>query len=575
MRFPIWSWQKIFGLVLTAALSFISVPGFATTDRDSSTPPDLLLDRNKVAESKALAHYAWGLFLLLQEQKRTEEVQYHLLEALRNNPDSQHLLEQAATTWLVKEDYDSLLENLAPIALDKPEAVLLQLLVSTTYRKNEQIDDAIKIIENAFLENEIHDPRLMRELAQLYWNNKDYEKLGLLLDRVRQMEDLKGKFLTYYALAVFHGSMADEPDGAQLSEKQITRHKTLALYFARQATEMIDSADSPADIIKLASIFEAQKRFQSAIELLQGPRKQYPDFKPLFDIHIAQNLHSQGNTEHAVDLLYSIDIKKLSDPQLLMRLGRAFVEQEQVKGAIHCYERILKMAPRAESLRLTLAYLYLRNDSPQAAIKLITEQDINTPETLMLFSRAHYQMKDLTEAQTWLERAAKQAETAETPDFFGIEYYLYKATLQEESGDTDAAIKSAREAHGQAPENPVVCNFLGYVLADHNRKLEEAESLIRLAVSKQPENAAFLDSLAWVYYRQEKYNEALTEINKALRQPDQPADPTILDHAGDIYIANGYGITAARYWWEALRQDPRHAAEIERKLNEQTKSFDN
>lgn len=575
MRLPAWSWRKIINLGLTVALSCVSVPGFAITDHDSETPPDLLLDREKVAESKALAHYAWGLFLLLQERERTEEVQHHLLEALRNNPDSRHLLEQAATTWLAEKDYDSLLDNLAPIALENPEAVLLQLLVSTTYRKNEQIEDAIKVIENAFLDKGIHEPRLMRELAQLYWNNKDYKRLGLLLDRVRKMADLKGEFVTYYALAVFHGSMAEEPEGAQLSEKQVTRHKTLSLSFARNAAELIDAAESPADIVKLASIFEAQERYQSAIELLQSAREKYTNIKPLFDIHIAQNLQSLGNTEQAVNLLYAIDIKKLSDPQVLMRLGRAFLEQEQMRGAIRCYERILKMAPRAEGLRQTLAYLYLRNGSPQSAIKLLTEQNINTPEALMLISRAHYQMEDLAEARTWLKRASKQAKTAENPDFFGLEYYLYKGTLHEESGNTDAAIASAREAHDQAPENPVVCNFLGYVLADHNRKLEEAESLIRLAVSKQPENAAFLDSLAWVYYRQEKYNKALTEINKALRQPEQPADPTIFDHAGDIYIANGYGITAARYWWEALRQNPEQAAEIERKLNEQTKSFDN
>ena len=84
-----------------------------------------------------------------------------------------------------------------------------------------------------------------------------------------------------------------------------------------------------------------------------------------------------------------------------------------------------------------------------------------------------------------------------------------------------------------APENATVLNFLGYLLADHNRKLEEAEALIRRAVDREPDNGAFVDSMGWVYYRLGRLIEARRELERAVILTG--GDAVVREHLGDVY----------------------------------------
>ncbi len=85
------------------------------------------------------------------------------------------------------------------------------------------------------------------------------------------------------------------------------------------------------------------------------------------------------------------------------------------------------------------------------------------------------------------------------------------------------------------PDDPTVCNFYGYLLAEMDKDLERAEKLVLKAVSGDPENGYYLDSLGWVYYQMGDYARAVAELEKASRRV--PDDPVILEHLGDAYRA--------------------------------------
>ncbi|MFO7821037.1 MAG: tetratricopeptide repeat protein [Lentisphaeria bacterium] len=569
MKFTGRNWRSIIGVALATLFFRVSMPVFSASPPENkiAPPPDLLLDKEQVSLSKSLAHYAWGLFLLLQEQNRTATVQHHLVEALRHNPDSRYLLEQAAAGWLIEDDAETLIKKLTPIARQNPSSVYLQILVANNYRETGRVKQAVDLLEHAFLENKVYKPLLMRELAALYWDNKNYAQLSDLLRKARKIDSLQAQFITYYTLAEFHNSLSENPEGADLSKRQIAHHNDQALVFAEKAESILRKAPSPSDLMKLADVFAELGKNRVAIELLSTAQDAYPDLGPLLNIRSADYYQALGESGKALSLLSSVDIKAIKDPRLLIQLGQSFMALNNVEGAVKCYERVIKMAPRAKRLRSTLAYLYLHQGTPQAVLRLFNSREEGlTPDSLLLISRAHYQLGDLQEADAWLDRAVKKAKTQKQQNFLKVDYYLYRATLYEETGNIDKAVATARKALDQAPDNPVVTNFLGYVMADHNRNLKEAEMLIKQALEKDPNSGAYLDSLAWVYYRQGRFKEALAEINKALRQPDLPSDPVALDHAGDIYAANGYDLIASRYWWSALRHEPGNAADIRAKL---------
>ena len=102
------------------------------------------------------------------------------------------------------------------------------------------------------------------------------------------------------------------------------------------------------------------------------------------------------------------------------------------------------------------------------------------------------------------------------------------------------------------PNNASVLNYYGYMLADRGVRLEEATSMIQRAVTQEPSNGAYLDSLGWAYYKQNKLTEAEENLRKAVER--QSHDPTILGHLGDVYAKLGQPERAATYWERALTE---------------------
>ena len=110
------------------------------------------------------------------------------------------------------------------------------------------------------------------------------------------------------------------------------------------------------------------------------------------------------------------------------------------------------------------------------------------------------------------------------------------------------------------------------MLAEHAQKLDEAVSLLKKAVNFDPQNAAYLDSLAWAYYKQGQSALAEDYERKAALRSN---DPTILDHLGEIDAKAGRLSQAVDEWQKSLAQyatslppeaDPADVAKVQRKL---------
>lgn len=112
------------------------------------------------------------------------------------------------------------------------------------------------------------------------------------------------------------------------------------------------------------------------------------------------------------------------------------------------------------------------------------------------------------------------------------------------------------------PDDVLVLNNLGYNLADKNRKLVEAESLIRYALEIDRRarikagdvhlaNAAYLDSLGWVLFRRGCCEEARKYLEQASELSDGKADALVWDHLGDVYFRLGNTSAAKAAWRNA------------------------
>ena len=119
-----------------------------------------------------------------------------------------------------------------------------------------------------------------------------------------------------------------------------------------------------------------------------------------------------------------------------------------------------------------------------------------------------------------------------------------------ELDETDEAIEWLEKVLDEFPQDVAAMNDLGYLLVDSERSLLRATKMIRQAVSQEPDNPMYRDSLGWALFRLEKFDEAIIELQKA--SSDEPPDPIILDHLAESQLASGDRESAHKTWKRAL-----------------------
>lgn len=126
-----------------------------------------------------------------------------------------------------------------------------------------------------------------------------------------------------------------------------------------------------------------------------------------------------------------------------------------------------------------------------------------------------------------------------------------------DAGDADASAEWLEQVLDEFPQDVGAKNDLGYLWANGGVHLRRARRMIEQAVEAAPENAAYLDSLGWVRYRQGDLRGALEAIQRAVAiesADGEEADAEILGHLGDVLHALGRHAQAADAWRRAAEQ---------------------
>jgi Flp pilus assembly protein TadD len=120
-------------------------------------------------------------------------------------------------------------------------------------------------------------------------------------------------------------------------------------------------------------------------------------------------------------------------------------------------------------------------------------------------------------------------------------------------GRDDESLEVARKVYKLDPDDPGINNDLGYSWADKGINLDQAEAMIRKALTLKPNVAAFQDSLGWVLYKKGRFSEARTIFQQLLTHNDGK-HPVMFDHAGDVCWRLGLEFEAIRLWSRALKE---------------------
>ncbi len=152
-----------------------------------------------------------------------------------------------------------------------------------------------------------------------------------------------------------------------------------------------------------------------------------------------------------------------------------------------------------------------------------------------------------------LERARELFASVSERDPTSLRAFFSLGAVLERQKRYDEAEEAFRKALFISPDSSITLNYLGYMNADRNVKVGEALSLIEKALTDDPDNGSYLDSLAWALHRLGRNAEAEVAIRKAMRSQEKNA--VVIAHLGFILAETGDQAEALRYLRLALEGD--------------------
>src|SRR5215470_6739964 len=237
------------------------------------------------------------------------------------------------------------------------------------------------------------------------------------------------------------------------------------------------------------------------------------------------------------------------EPRVANMLGQFQEQAGKLKDAADSYTKALSVAPNSRELKVRRIAALLGAKDFQRAADFAAQAQMQHPDDLrfpQLRAHALQQMGDTTRAIGVLEPVAR-ANPNDAPTQLSL------ADLYNTAGRKNDAERTVRQLVAVEPGNADALNYLGYLLADSGRQLDEAIRLVRRALDIEPNNPNYLDSLGWAYYRRGNYEEAEKYLAPAAQRMARNA--TVQEHYGDLLAKRGRWQDAIAAWTRALQGD--------------------
>lgn len=364
----------------------------------------------------------------------------------------------------------------------------------------------------------------------------------------------------------------------------------------------IEARENLARVLELQKKYpEAMEQFKIILKLKPGDKKISEHLKRIDvvatagladNVEVAEvppfepgeaNIHTQIGTifyEQAV-YLEAVDEFRLAlaneeDKELRLVIAKIYELFGRMDKAITEVEAYRKAGAGEESVEilLNLARLYGLNKEMRKSIELLNRAVAMEPENDRLYhalALAHMSLNEYDDAYRNINQAIDLNGKKDT-------YYFEQGALLERLGRYDQAIASMKQTLEINPHHSNAHNFIGYIYATQGVDLDKALGHLEKALTIQPRNGYFLDSLGWIYHKKGEPEQALEHIKRAMvyAQPD----PVLYDHLGDVYFSME-NVTEARRAWKtslalALRklEDPSGEIPDPDKLREKIRKAD-
>ncbi len=561
--------MKRFLLLITLPLIFHACSSTEETVEEQRSDQHREISERERTEAETA--YIRGI--ALHEQGEPEEALEHLSVARSFLSESAAVNYAMADAYYSTGEYSNAVYYAGQAVEIDPESKWYRLKLAQSYSRNNQDDEAVAEYRK-LLEHHPDDINTYYRLASLHARNGEYEKSN---DVYQEIIDRTGPQRTiYYQMFQNYSSMNDEENAIkqlenirELEPGNLGIIQTLSQYYLQagepeKAFEAINEAldrnpDDPETLVNLADLYIEEEEYEKGGEILTTVVSDtLMDHNHKLEIgqfllsRFASNRDNEELREATRNVVSTIT-EQHPDQGHAHVIAAEFYElvEEWEKVRHHLTETTSLMPDNASAWQQRLQALYMEEDYEEA-IYVGKEADEHVPDDALIqfFTGSAYLLTDQEEqAIEWLQSAA------EMPSRRNMRSMIFGSL-----GDAFSAADQwdqARDAYNQAIEldenNDVALNNFAYYMAEENENLEKAKEYSERALSIEPENAAYLDTMGWIYFKLGEYEEAKNYIRQSLETGE--ASATVKEHMGDVYEKLGEDDKARKWWERALEKD--------------------
>lgn len=273
---------------------------------------------------------------------------------------------------------------------------------------------------------------------------------------------------------------------------------------------LLAQSKKPMDIQLSSTPYIFTKDYNKAVELLTEAYNQTYNENILLKITTILVNYLQ-NVPRAIYLLENHKLTHRCSEKICLQLISIYFQQNNINKIIPIYKSLYNSSRKEKyAEKVVDGYIYLKDYS--SAIRFL-KKEYNNPE--MLYS-LYIDSKSFNKADKLSRKLIK--ETKEPKWYAESAIALYesssdknnKAILKEVINRFNIAIQ-------EGIKNTIYLNYYGYILIDKDINIKKGIKLIKEALEEQPENSAYLDSLAWGYYKLGDCKKALEIIKKVVK----------------------------------------------------------
>lgn len=505
---------------------------------------DLLKYAHQLDTTNTAVAFYYGYMLLLKDNSTADDMERGIALMKKHvdaHPEDYHEATCFSDVCLSLGKFDLGLAVIEKLAELNPTKTEVQMRLAAAYLRNEKYEQALRVYERieefegesiettaykAALRSEIGDTigaiQQMRNLYNTAPANVSYnlvmsemfnqfnmpDSALYYLDRAQELEPDNGN--VYFAKAQYYDAMGDSIN----YDKQIYNALVAPGLDVDTKLDVLTQYTS-TQILRNDSTDRVNNLFKVMIE--QHPLE--PKVHELYSMYFS----TMKDYKHAVEELgYALDLEP-TNSEAWQRLMVVNVLDENYPNAIEAAKKALEYNPENMDLYRYIAPLY-------------------------------YQIKEYDKAIVIYDDALALVDSMKDSELYS-DLLGGKGDVMVAMGDSIGAYKLYDDALRIFPYNTGIMNNYAYFLSLSGKDLDKAESMAAKAVNANPNNATFIDTYAWVYFKKKNYDMALFYIKSAISNSDEPS-ADIIEHYGDILYMTGDTEEAVRQWEIALQLSP-------------------